>query len=80
MPVMIRLKRVSDTAKKRTNFRIVVIDGTRSRDGRAIEEVGFYDPSKKPAVLKIDRERIETWVKKGAQLSDTVRSFMKKTA
>ncbi len=78
MAVMIRLKKVSDTAKKRTNFRVVVIDGTRSRDSRVIEELGSYDPSKKPAVLTVDRERIQAWVKKGAQLSETVRSFMKK--
>ncbi len=78
MAVKIRLKKVSDTSKKRYNFRISVIEGSGPRDGRVIEELGYYDPAKKPASLKINKERVEHWVKLGAQLSPTVKSFMKK--
>ncbi len=78
MAVMIRLKKVSDTSKKRFNFRISVIDGSGPRDGRVIEELGYYDPSKKPASLSVDKARVEHWVKLGAQMSPTVKSFLKK--
>ena len=79
MSVKIRLRKVSDTSKKRYNFRVSVIEGSGPRDGRVIEELGHYDPSKQPASLKINKDRIEHWVKLGAQLSPTVKSFLKKT-
>ncbi len=79
MSVAIRLKKISDTSKKKYNFRIIVIEKGRSRDARAIEELGFYDPAKKPAALKINKERIDYWVKKGAELSSTVKSLIKKS-
>lgn len=78
MAVAIRLKKVSDTSKKRYNYRVVVMDDLNPRDGRVIEEVGYYDPAKNPAVLKIDKEKIEMWLKKGARISPTVKSFLKK--
>lgn len=78
MSVKIRLKKISDTSKKRYNFRVVAIQGTDPRDGRVIEELGSYDPAKKPAFLKMDKAKIEAWVKKGAQLSPTVKSLLKK--
>ena len=78
MAVAIRLKKVSDTSKKRYNYRIVVMDDLNPRDGRVIEELGYYDPAKSPASLKIDKEKIEQWLKKGARISPTVKSFLKK--
>jgi small subunit ribosomal protein S16 len=78
MAVKIRLKKLSDTSKKRYNYRVVVMEGSDPRDGRVIEELGFYDPAKNPASLSINKEKIEAWVKKGAQLSPTVKSFLKK--
>ena len=78
MAVKIRLKKLSDTAKKKYNYRIVAIEGSDPRDGRVIEELGYYDPAKKPAVISIKKDKIEAWVKKGAQLSPTVKSFLKK--
>lgn len=78
MAVKIRLKKLSDTSKKRYNYRVVAIEGSDPRDGRVIEELGFYDPAKNPAALSINKEKIEAWVKKGAQLSPTVKSFLKK--
>ena len=78
MAVKIRLRKVSDTAKKRYNFRIVAIDDLKSRDGRALEELGYYDPAKNPAAFKVNKERIEFWRKLGAQISPTVKSLVKK--
>ncbi|MBI5872766.1 MAG: 30S ribosomal protein S16 [Candidatus Omnitrophica bacterium] len=78
MAVMIRLRKISDTSKKKYNFRIAAIEKTRSRDDRVIEELGYYDPAKDPAALKVNKERIEHWVKLGAQLSPTVKSLVKK--
>ena len=78
MAVAIRLKKVSDTSKKRYNYRVVAIDDLNPRDGRVIEELGYYDPAKSPAALKIDKEKIEKWLKKGARISPTVKSFLKK--
>lgn len=80
MSVKIRLRKINDTSKKRYNYRISVVEGSGPRDGRVIEELGHYDPAKKPASLKIDRARIEHWVKLGAQMSPTVKSFLKKAA
>ena len=78
MAVAIRLKKVSDTSKKRYNYRVVAMDDLNPRDGRVIEELGYYDPAKSPASLKIDKEKIEKWLKKGARISPTVKSFLKK--
>ncbi len=78
MSVKIRLRRISDTAKKRFNFRVVVIDERQPRDGRVIEEIGYYDPSKVPASLKIDKQKFEDWQKKGAVASQTLKSLIKK--
>ncbi|MDD4910049.1 MAG: 30S ribosomal protein S16 [Candidatus Omnitrophica bacterium] len=78
MSLMIRLRRIADT-KGAHCFRVVAIAKERSRDGRNIEELGFYDPRSNPPVIKINRERIEHWIKNGAQLSNTVKDLMKKT-
>ncbi len=76
MAVKIRLKRLG--AKKNPFYRIVVADSRAPRDGRFIEELGYYDPSKEPAVVKIDAEKATKWLKTGAQPSDTVRAIFKK--
>lgn len=64
--------------KKHPFYRIVVIDKRRPRNGRFVEIVGTYDPLKKPAEIKLRSERIQYWLGKGAQPSDTVRSFLRK--
>lgn len=76
MAVVIRLK--STGTKKKIKHRVVVTDSKFPRDGRFIEEVGFWDPSKEPAVLSLKAERIDHWIKNGAKPSDTVRSILKK--
>jgi small subunit ribosomal protein S16 len=63
--------------KKKPTYRVVVIDKRRPRDGRFVEVVGTYDPLKKPAEIKLDTERIQYWLGRGAQPSDTVRSFLR---
>jgi len=76
LPVlMIRLARIGK--KKRPFYRVVVTEKTRPRNGRFVEIVGTYDPLKKPAAVQLDRERVEYWMSKGAQPSDTVRSFLR---
>jgi len=73
--LMIRLARFG--AKKKPTYRLVVIDKDRARDSKAIEVVGHYDPVADPAVVKLEHERIQHWVKSGAQLSDTVARLVK---
>ena len=70
MAVKIRLRRMG--AKKAPFYRVVVADSRYPRDGRFIEEIGYYDPMKKPAEIKIDMEKAEKWIKNGAQPTDTV--------
>ena len=74
--VRIRLKRMG--AKKNPFYRIVVADSRTQRDGVAIEEIGYYDPVKQPAEIKLDVEAAKRWIKNGAQPSDTVRAILKK--
>jgi len=71
----IRLARIGK--KKRPFYRVVVTEKTRPRNGRFVEIVGTYDPLKKPAVVEVNRERVEYWLGKGAQPSDTVRSLLR---
>ena len=79
MEVTIRLQRAGiKPAKGRYNYRVVAINKTRSRDSQHLEILGHYDPARQPAVLKIDLERVDKWVKKGASLSDTVKSLIRK--
>src|SRR5256885_1020190 len=73
--LMIRLSRIGK--KKKPFYRVVVIEKTRPRDGRVVDAVGTYDPLKKPAEIKLDADRVKHWLSKGAQPSDTVRSFIK---
>ena len=72
----IRLTRMG--AKKKPFYRIVVTEKRSKRDGRFVESIGYYDPCRKPAEVKIDRERVNYWLERGAQPSETVRSLIKK--
>jgi small subunit ribosomal protein S16 len=74
--VRIRLKRFG--AKKRPFYRIVVADSKSPRDGRFIDEIGYYNPIAQPAEIKIDVEKAKKWLGVGAQPSDTVKSLFKK--
>jgi small subunit ribosomal protein S16 len=63
-------------AKKKPFYRIVVTEKRSKRDGRFVESVGYYDPCRNPADVKIDHERVNYWIDRGAQPSDTVRSLI----
>ncbi|MBS6865671.1 MAG: 30S ribosomal protein S16 [Ruthenibacterium sp.] len=76
MAVKIRLRRMG--AKKAPFYRVVVADSRFPRDGRFIEEIGYYDPTKDPAVVKIDSDKAKAWIANGAQPTDTVRVLLKK--
>ncbi len=76
MAVKIRLSR---KGRRGTSvYRVVVADKEYPRDGRVIEILGHYDPSSKPKVFKINREKLDKWVEKGAKCSDTIRTLLKK--
>ena len=75
--VKIRLKRIG--AKKAPFYRVVVADGRYARDGRFIEEIGYYNHMTNPAEVKIDAEKATAWIGKGAQPTETVRALLKKT-
>ncbi len=74
--VKIRLRRMG--AKKAPYYRIVVADSHFPRDGRFIEEIGTYNPLTEPAEIKVDGERALTWIKNGAQPTDTVKNLLKR--
>ncbi len=74
--LMIRLARIG--ARKQPYYRVVVIDKERARNGRSVEVVGLYNPRTNPATINLKRERIDYWVSKGAQLSDTVSRLVAK--
>lgn len=76
--VKIRLKRIG--AKKAPFYRIVVADSRAPRNGRFIEELGTYNPLLSPVEIKIDTDRVDQWIKNGAQPTDTVRALIKKAA
>ena len=73
--VKIRLKRMG--MKKAPSYRVVVADERMPRDGRFIEEIGYYNPMTNPAEVKIDAEKAQAWIKNGAQPTDTVRTLLK---
>ncbi len=75
--VKIRLKRMG--AHKKPFYRVVVADQRNARNGKFIEEIGYYDPMKQPPVIKIDDEKAKTWLSNGAQPSDTVRMLLRKS-
>lgn len=75
MAVKIRLRRMG--AKKAPFYRIVVADSRYPRDGRFIEEIGTYDRTKDPSVIKVDAEKAKKWLSNGAQPTDTVKALLK---
>lgn len=75
MAVKIRLRRMG--AKKAPFYRVVVADSRSPRDGKFIEEIGYYNPLTNPSTVKIDGEKATKWVKNGAQPSDTVKRLFK---
>ena len=77
MAVKIRLRRMG--AKKAPCYRIVVADSRYPRDGRFIEEIGFYNPMKNPAEITVDADKAKNWITNGAQPTDTVRDLLKKS-
>ena len=77
MAVKMRLRRMG--AKKAPFYRVVVADSRCPRDGRFIEEIGYYNPMTNPAEVKIDAEKAKTWLNNGAQPTETVKSLLKKS-
>ena len=73
--VKIRLRRMG--AKKAPYYRIVVADARSPRDGRCIEEIGTYNPLTQPATINVDAQKVQEWIKNGAQPTDTVRGLLK---
>lgn len=76
MAVKIRLRRMG--AKKAPFYRIVVADSRYPRDGRFIEEIGYYNPLQEPSLVKVDAEKAKKWIANGAQPTDTVKALFKK--
>lgn len=76
MAVKIRLRRMG--AKKAPFYRVVVAEAASPRDGRFIEEVGYYNPTTQPATVKIEEERVAEWLRNGAQPTETVRALLSK--
>ena len=76
MAVKIRLRRMG--AKKAPFYRVVVADSRYPRDGRFIEEIGYYNPLSNPVEIKIDSEKANKWISNGAQPTETVKSLLKK--
>lgn len=76
MSVKVRLTRSG--AKKHPFYRVVAINSGTRRDGRPLEFLGHYNPNTNPPEVKLDREKIEKWLSTGAEMSDTVRSLLKK--
>lgn len=74
--VKIRLRRLG--AKKAPFYRVVVADSRFPRDGRFIEEIGYYNPMEEPSVVKVDPEKAKKWIANGAQPTDTVKALLKK--
>ncbi len=77
MAVKIRLRRMGQ--KKAPFYRVVVADSRYPRDGRFIEEIGYYNPITEPAEIKIDAEKAKKWIANGAQPTETVKSLLKRT-
>ena len=75
--VKIRLKRMG--AHKKPFYRVVVADSRRSRDGKFIEDIGYYNPHEEPPVIKIDDEKAKKWLENGAQPTDVVKGLFKKS-
>ncbi len=77
MAVKIRLRRMG--AKKAPDYRIIVADSRSPRDGKFIEEVGYYNPMTNPADIKLEEEKVQKWLENGAQPTETVKSILTKS-
>lgn len=77
MALKLRLTRMG--SKKKPFYRIVAVDSASRRDGRALDYVGYYNPMTEPAEIKIDQDKVASWIERGAQPTDTVRSLLKKS-
>ena len=77
MALKLRLTRMG--SKKKPFYRIVAVDSATRRDGRALDYVGYYNPMTEPADIKIDQDKVKSWIELGAQPTDTVRSLLKKS-
>lgn len=77
MAVKMRLTRIGK--KKNPFYRVVIADARAPRDGRFVEEIGYYNPLTEPAEIKIDAEKAKQWIKNGAQPTDTVKALLKKS-
>ena len=75
---MVRIRLWRGGKKGRPSYRVVVVDSKSRRDGRVIENVGHYDPLTDPATIRLSVDRIQSWIDKGAQMSDSVKSLLKK--
>lgn len=78
MAVAIRMRKIGKSAKKRFYFRIGVMNELKNRDARVLEDIGTYDPTKKENNFRINKERFEYWKSKGAVVSPTVKSLVKR--
>jgi len=76
---LLRIRMARTGAKKQSSYRIVVIESEKARDGRFIEILGHYNPRRHPPELVLNRERAAHWLSRGAQPSETVKSFLKQT-
>lgn len=75
---MVKIRLTRGGSKKRPFYRVTAIDSRKQREGRPLQFLGFYDPKPGEEVIELDMEGIERWVGKGAQLTDTVRTLMKR--
>ena len=80
MAVAVRMRKIGKGTSKSYYFRIGVIDSSKNRDGRVLEDLGAYEPAKKENNFKINKERFDYWNSKGAVISPTVKSLIKKNA
>jgi small subunit ribosomal protein S16 len=76
---LLRIRLARTGAKKKVSYRVVAIDREKARDGRFVEILGHYNPRRNPAEVLLKRDRIDYWIGRGAQPSETVRSLLKKT-
>ena len=77
---MLAIKLMRTGAKKRPSYRIVVKEKQSKRDGAYLEKLGTYDPTRQPAEINLDADRVRYWIEKGAQPTDTVRQLIKQSA
>jgi small subunit ribosomal protein S16 len=75
---MVKIRLARHGTKKKPFYRIVVTDSRSPRDGRFIDQIGYYDPTKQPSVVEIKREKLDRWLQHGAQPSETVAQLIKK--